>query len=222
MNRIVTIDELARTVAQFNSCHESDALAFVRETFALAYETLAAGDAVVIKGLGEFSGTEGSVLYRPDRELADAVNAPFAAFSAVELPDGMDLIEDDQPSGDGDDVAETGIDPEPVVVDMQQEPACAEDIPAVRTLPVRLMRMQIAVRTKLSAAMTLLVLIMTRRCRQMPWCPVCVMTQMEPVDHVVEIMRGYGFWPWHWVVWRSDFLPDVCRLRRLPSLSRQI
>ena len=29
MNRIVTIDELARTVAQFNSCHESDALAFV-------------------------------------------------------------------------------------------------------------------------------------------------------------------------------------------------
>ena len=54
MNRIVTIDELARTVAQFNSCHESDALAFVRETFALAYETLAAGDAVVIKGLGEF------------------------------------------------------------------------------------------------------------------------------------------------------------------------
>ncbi len=130
MNRIVTIGELARTVAQFNSCHESDALAFVRETFALAYETLAAGDAVVIKGLGEFSGTEGSVLYRPDRELADAVNAPFAAFSAVELPDGMDLIEDDQPSGDGDDVAETGIDPEPVVVDMQQEPACAEDIPA--------------------------------------------------------------------------------------------
>ena len=53
----------------------------------------------MIKGLGEFSGTEGSVLYRPDRELADAVNAPFAAFSAVELPDGMDLIEDDQPSG---------------------------------------------------------------------------------------------------------------------------
>lgn len=87
MNRTVTIDELAGTVAQFTKCDAAEALAFVREAFMLAVETLSEGDSVDIKHLGTFAAVDGKLRFRPDPQLAAEINAPFAAFSAVEVTD---------------------------------------------------------------------------------------------------------------------------------------
>lgn len=84
---------------------------FLREFFALISETLEAQDSVKIKGLGTFRLTRveprrsvdvttgepmeisghSKVVFIPSKELAEAVNAPFEAFSAIEIADHVDL-----------------------------------------------------------------------------------------------------------------------------------
>ncbi len=84
---------------------------FLREFFALISETLEAQDSVKIKGLGTFRLTRveprrsvdvttgepmeisghTKVVFIPSKELAEAVNAPFEAFSAIEIADHVDL-----------------------------------------------------------------------------------------------------------------------------------
>ncbi len=97
MNRTVTIDELARTVARFTQCDESEALAFVREAFMLAAETLISGESVEMKSVGTFAAVDGVLCFRPDDSLSEAVNAPFAAFAAVEIPDPSILEPEPKP-----------------------------------------------------------------------------------------------------------------------------
>ncbi len=84
---------------------------FLREFFALISETLEAQESVKIKGLGTFRLTRveprrsvdvttgepmeisghTKVVFIPSKELADAVNAPFEAFSTIEIADHVDL-----------------------------------------------------------------------------------------------------------------------------------
>ncbi len=84
---------------------------FLREFFALISETLEAQESVKIKGLGTFRLTRveprrsvdvttgepmeisghSKVVFIPSKELAEAVNAPFEAFSAIEIADHVDL-----------------------------------------------------------------------------------------------------------------------------------
>ena len=84
---------------------------FLREFFSLISERLEAGESVKIKGLGTFrlsrveprksvdvttgeameiSG-HSKVVFVPAKELASAVNAPFEAFTAIEISDDADI-----------------------------------------------------------------------------------------------------------------------------------
>ena len=84
---------------------------FLREFFNLISERLESGDSVKIKGLGTFrlsrveprrsvdvttgqpmeiSG-HSKVVFLPAKELAEAVNSPFEAFSAIEISDDADI-----------------------------------------------------------------------------------------------------------------------------------
>lgn len=96
MDRIITIDELARTVAQFTKCDTAEALTFVREMFMLAAETLSEGESVDIRYIGTFAAVDGELRFRPDPDLAAEINAPFAAFSAIEVTDPSILDEADE------------------------------------------------------------------------------------------------------------------------------
>ncbi|MDE7387774.1 MAG: hypothetical protein K2M97_00820, partial [Muribaculaceae bacterium] len=87
MNLTITIDKLADSVALATQSDRADALNFIRQTFALAAEILLEEESVEIPRLGTFMAVEGTLRFRPDPELAESINAPFAAFSAVELPD---------------------------------------------------------------------------------------------------------------------------------------
>ncbi|MDE6315398.1 MAG: hypothetical protein K2L71_02910, partial [Muribaculaceae bacterium] len=96
MDRIITIDELARTVAQFTKCDTAEALTFVREMFMLAAETLSEGESVDIRYIGTYADVDGELRFRPDHDLAAEINAPFAAFSAIEVTDPSILDEADE------------------------------------------------------------------------------------------------------------------------------
>lgn len=84
---------------------------FLREFFILISESLEQGETVKVKGLGTFrlskveprksiDVTTGEpmeisghtkVVFIPSKEIAEAINAPFEAFSALEIADGIDL-----------------------------------------------------------------------------------------------------------------------------------
>ena len=62
---------------------------FLQELFDTISQALNSGETVKIKGLGTFKikKEEGGkdILFTPDKDLAEAVNAPFAQFQPVEL-----------------------------------------------------------------------------------------------------------------------------------------
>lgn len=87
MNDMIIFSRLSHTVAELTQCTDSDAENFLRELFQLAYEQLESEGRVTVPGLGTFVVTGETVAFAPDAELAGAINAPFGAFEAVELPD---------------------------------------------------------------------------------------------------------------------------------------
>ncbi len=66
---------------------------FLQELFGTISQALNSGETVKIKGLGTFKikKEEGGkdILFTPDKDLAEAVNAPFAQFQPVELSDSI-------------------------------------------------------------------------------------------------------------------------------------
>lgn len=90
MDKIIILSELSKTIAELTECSAVDAENFVRELFILAAERLETDGEVYIPEVGMFKLTDESVKFAPDAELAAAVNAPFAAFEAVELPDDFE------------------------------------------------------------------------------------------------------------------------------------
>lgn len=120
MNNKITFQRLASLVADKSGRSKRFSEDFLREFFTLIAEQLETGGSVKVKGLGTFrlirveprksvdvttgqpmeiSG-HSKVVFTPAKDLAEAVNAPFQAFSAVEIGDDVDI------SGivDGDDI----------------------------------------------------------------------------------------------------------------------
>ncbi|MCM1310378.1 MAG: HU family DNA-binding protein [Bacteroides sp.] len=90
MNKVIILSELAKTVAELTQCSVEDAENFVRETFRLAAEHLETDRRVEIPGLGTFIVANESIDFAPDSDFAAELNAPFAAFEAIELPDDFE------------------------------------------------------------------------------------------------------------------------------------
>lgn len=111
MNNKITFPGLAAMLADKSGRSKRFSEDFLREFFALISESLENGESVKIKGLGTFRlsrveprksvdvttgqpmeiAGHSKVVFVPAKELAEAVNAPFEAFSAVEIPDSADL-----------------------------------------------------------------------------------------------------------------------------------
>lgn len=111
MNNKITFPKLASLLAEKSGRSKRFSEDFLRELFALISEQLEAGESVKIKGLGTFrllkveprksvdvtSGQpieisgHNKVAFTPAKELAEEINAPFEAFSAIEIADDVDL-----------------------------------------------------------------------------------------------------------------------------------
>lgn len=95
MNEKITFQQLAEHLSSLTGGSQATTETFIRELFAVVSEALSRGENVKIKNIGTFSPSglaDQPVLFAPDRELAEAINMPFACFEAVELND--DVTED--------------------------------------------------------------------------------------------------------------------------------
>lgn len=111
MNSKITFQRLASLLADHSGRSKRFSEDFLREFFSLISELLESGESVKVKGLGTFrllrveprksvDVTTGrpmeisghyKVAFTPAKELAEAVNAPFDAFSAIEIGEEMDI-----------------------------------------------------------------------------------------------------------------------------------
>lgn len=111
MNNKITFPRLATMLADASGRSKRFSEDFLREFFTLISEQLESGDSVKIKGFGTFRlsrveprksvdvttgqpmeiSSHSKVVFIPAKELADAVNTPFEAFTAVEIDDNIDL-----------------------------------------------------------------------------------------------------------------------------------
>ncbi len=91
MKEKIAFPQLVELVAEKASTTSRMSELFLQELFATISQALGKGETVKIKGLGTFKtekDDEGkNVIFIPDNALAEAVNAPFAQFKAVELCD---------------------------------------------------------------------------------------------------------------------------------------
>ena len=91
MKEKIAFPQLVGLVAQKASTTERMSELFLQELFAVVTQELAEGKSVTIKGVGTFKPTKDDsgkdVAFTADKDLAEAVNAPFAQFSPVELCD---------------------------------------------------------------------------------------------------------------------------------------
>lgn len=90
MNNIIPASRLGELLAAKTGEDVDACTKFVKEYFGLIEATLSVGENVTIKDIGTFklTGDESNpVVYVVDSNLAATVNAPFEAFSAVELSD---------------------------------------------------------------------------------------------------------------------------------------
>lgn len=91
MKEKIAFPQLVGLVAEKASTTERMSELFLQELFAVVTQELAQGKSVTIKGVGTFKPTKDDsgkdVVFTPDKDLAEAVNAPFAQFSPVELCD---------------------------------------------------------------------------------------------------------------------------------------
>lgn len=142
MKEKIAFPQLVELVAEKASTTSRMSELFLQELFATISQALGKGETVKIKGLGTFKTEKDddgkNVIFIPDNALAEAVNAPFAQFKAVELCDGVtqeQLDEIDaamQPEPEAEPVAEPVEVVEPaqdVVDDVEKE---EEDIETIK------------------------------------------------------------------------------------------
>lgn len=125
MNKMIILSQLSETIAALTGTTADDAEFFVRELSALIADCLETDGQVEVPGLGSFVVSDETVVYAPDRGLAEEINAPFAAFEAIELPDNEDDNADE--SGEQEEIA--------VAAEFEQE-ALADEEPAPAPEPV--------------------------------------------------------------------------------------
>lgn len=89
MKETIAFPQLVELIAQKATTTSRMSELFLQELFVVISQELAEGKSVKINGLGTFkiqkTDTEKHVIFVPDKELAQAVNAPFAQFKPVEL-----------------------------------------------------------------------------------------------------------------------------------------
>lgn len=93
MKEKIAFPELVALVAQKASTTERMSELFLQELFATVTQELNDGNSVKIKGIGTFKTQkidgETTVMLVPDKELAQAVNAPFEQFRPVVLSEAV-------------------------------------------------------------------------------------------------------------------------------------
>lgn len=109
MNNKITMPELVDLLAQKAGCTKKDAEFFLKEFFGLASEVISGGESLKINGLGVFKTIwvekrasvniqtglpfeipgHYKLTFSPDKNLKEAVNAPFSCFEAEILPDDI-------------------------------------------------------------------------------------------------------------------------------------
>ncbi|MBR5117719.1 MAG: HU family DNA-binding protein [Muribaculaceae bacterium] len=91
MKEKIAFPQLVELLAEKASTTERMSELFLQELFAVVTQELAEGKSVTIKGLGTFKTTKvesrKDVVFTPDKDLAETVNAPFSQFVPVELCD---------------------------------------------------------------------------------------------------------------------------------------
>ena len=89
MKETIAFPQLVELIAQRATTTTRMSELFLQELFVVISQELTEGKSVKINGLGTFKSqktdTEKHVIFVPDKELAQAVNAPFAQFKPVEL-----------------------------------------------------------------------------------------------------------------------------------------
>lgn len=96
MNTKITLPQLVEALSQLTGCSETVSETFIKELFILITDTLSREDTICIKNIGTFSRSESQsnpVQFVPCKEIADAINTPFAFFEPVELEDDISEIE---------------------------------------------------------------------------------------------------------------------------------
>ena len=109
MNQKITFPELVSAISESTGFSKYISEEFLKELFALVASKLVEGENVKIKKLGTFKVVDvdarksvkvgtGEVIeipehrkisFTPDKELAEAINLPFAAFETIELKDSV-------------------------------------------------------------------------------------------------------------------------------------
>jgi len=97
MKEKITFPQLVELVAKKADTTNQMSELFLQELFATVTQVISKGQIVKIKGIGTFklrkgtnlNGDNQDVEFIPDKSLAEAVNAPFSQFKAVELCDDL-------------------------------------------------------------------------------------------------------------------------------------
>lgn len=126
---MVTLNEFAAVLAECTGCNNLEAESFLRELLSLTSERLESDGTVEVPSLGTFSVVEGKIVFQPDKELAGAVNMPFADFKPIEVPEGFSVDEKHEDAGAKEEIAEDNADsnvnvseePEPPVYSVPSE-----------------------------------------------------------------------------------------------------
>ena len=103
MNNKIPLKRLAEQLAIQTGMDNETAQAFLKSLFSFVTESLLDGQSVTIAGLGKFSvshNTAEPVRFEPEKQFSDDVNAPFAMFEAVILPDNINVAEIDAVTSD--------------------------------------------------------------------------------------------------------------------------
>lgn len=119
MNNKIPFNQLASKMADRAGVSVPGAESMIKAFFAVVEEGLAESESVKIKGFGTFrlSGNPDSpVIFNPDTEVAEAVNAPFSMFVAEEIDpqitdsmlEAVDAVEHVEPE-----IADIPVAPEP-------------------------------------------------------------------------------------------------------------
>ena len=128
MKEKIAFPQLVELVAEKASTTSRMSELFLQELFATISQALGKGETVKIKGLGTFKtekDDEGkNVIFIPDNALAEAVNAPFAQFKAVELCDEVTQEQLDE--------IDAAMQPEPVVSPVAEPVEAVEPVQEVK------------------------------------------------------------------------------------------
>ncbi len=93
MNSIISLPKLIELIARASSYDKALCDKFIRAFSNEVGEALAAGGVLKLKGFGQFKVQQADgirrIVFIPDKEMAEAVNAPFACFDPVELAPGV-------------------------------------------------------------------------------------------------------------------------------------